>query len=284
MPRSRLHRHVAVVTMLLAAVACSNDEAPSEPRGLDAAAIDADIATTAGASIASDVAVLMGNEASVATGFGATGAVGSPNCTRDGNVTTCTGGRDGTLEVTRNVRYFDAAGATQPQYDATTTARIDFGVRVAGTMSGPSFSGTVDRSSIMHVTGLAGSETQRTWNGVGTASERGTFTGPDATRTHEMVASDTTTDVTWVVAPTRAQYPASGSVVRRIAVRTTISGTRSGTFSAARRVEVTFNGTAQVPLTVSAVARGGTTVTRTCQLDLAARSLACAEPTGQTAP
>lgn len=277
MSRSWSHARLATATLLVAAAACSDGAPPSGPSGNDAAALNADVAVATGASIASDVAVWMGNEASVGSGFGPGGGRGSPTCTRNGSVTTCTGGRDGALDVTRTVTFFDATGSTQQQFDASTTARIDFGVQVSGSISGPQHTATVTRTSATSVTGLAGSETQRTWNGHGGSSMHEVFTGANGTRTHEMVTTDTTTDVVWVVAPARAAYPASGTVTRTIAVNTALTGTRNATFKAVRRVEVTFNGTAQVPMTVSSVTPRGRTVALTCQLDLQARTVSCAE-------
>lgn len=277
MSRSRLHSRLAATSLLVLAVACGDDADPAGPSTADAATMNADVAAAAGAGIASDLAVWAGSEAAVSPAFGPPGAPAGGTCTRSGNTTTCTGGRESTLEVTRTVRFFDAAGAGQPQYDAAATARIEIGVQVTGSASGPDFTGSVQRTRALTVSGLAGSETQRTWNGTGTATVQNTVTSDRGTREHRMVEADTTTDVVWVVAPTRAAYPASGTVVRNVAMTTTFSGERSGTFTATRRVQVTFNGTAQVPMQVQAVTRRGTTVVLTCQLDLAARAVVCNE-------
>ena len=277
MSRSRLQPRLAAIPLLVLAAACSSDGAPLAPSAADAAAINADVAVTSGASVASDVAVWMGNEAAVSGGFAGAGAPSAGTCTRSGNTTTCTGGRDGALTVTRTVSFFDASGAAQQQYDASTTARIDFATQVSGTTSGAQSTNTISRARSMSVTGLAGSETQRTWNGTGTATTQSTFTAQAGTRTHQMVEDDTTTNVVWVVAPTRGAYPASGTIVRRIAVHTTFTGQRSGTFNAERRVQVTFNGTAQVQLEVSAVTPRGTTRELSCTLDLSTRTTTCPE-------
>ena len=278
MPNTRPHARLAgtLAGALLALAACS-DGTTTGPTTQDAARLNADVAVTSGAAIASDLAVWGGNEAAVSDGFARSGAPSAGTCTRSGNVTTCTGGREGTLEVTRTVSYFDAAGAAQQAYDATTTARIDFTMQVSGSSSADQFSSTVRRARSMSVTGLAGAETQRTWNGNGSGTTTSTFTGAAGTRTVNLVESDTTTNVVWVVAPTRGAYPASGRVVRRLNATTTLSGDRTGTFTAQRRVQVDFNGTAQVPLQVSAVTRRGTTVELSCQLDLSTRRVACDE-------
>ena len=276
MSRSRLHVRLATLSLLALAAACSEDDAgPAAPTGANASAMNRDVASATGAGIASDVAVWTGSEAAVSAAFGPAGAPASGTCTRDGNTVRCTEGREGTLNVARTVTFFDAAGATQPQYDASTTARIDIAVLVRGTTSGPQFSSTVNRGRSLSITGLAGAETQRTWNGTGTSTVRSTFTGDLGTREHRMVENDTTTDVVWVVAPARSPYPASGTIVRNVSVNTTFTGERSGTFSAHRRVLVTFNGTAQVPMQVEAVGRRGNTVVLTCQLDLSTRTVSC---------
>ena len=279
MPRTRPYSRLAAGTLagtLLALAACS-DGTTTGPSTQDAARLNADVAITTGSAIASDLAVWGGNEAAVAGGFAGAGAPSAGTCSRDGNVTTCTGGREGTLQVTRTVSFFDAAGVAQTQYNASTTARINFGVQVSGSTSGDQFTSTVQRARTQSVTGLAGAETQRTWNGNGSGTTTSTFTAAAGTRTVSLVESDTTTNVVWVVAPTRSAYPASGRVVRRLNATTTLSGDRTGSFTATRRVQVDFNGTAQVPLQVSAVTRRGTTVELTCQLDLSTRRVVCDE-------
>jgi hypothetical protein len=276
MSRSRLHSRLIVPVLLAAVAACSDDEPPTMSSG-DALTADVDVATATGAAIASDVAVWAGSEAAVAAGFAGAGAPPAGNCSRTGSTTTCTDGREGTLTVRRTVEFFDAAGAAQAQYDAATTASIDIGVRARGTVSGPRYTSSVVRSSELTISGLAGAETQRTWNGSGAAAVQSTFTGEQVTREHQMTESDTTTDVVWTVSP-RAPWPASGTVVHRIALRTRLSGARTGTFAGARRVQVTFNGTSRVPMEVQSVARGGTRVVLSCQLDLEARTVTCPRP------
>jgi hypothetical protein len=278
MSRSRLPARLAATTLLALAAACSEDDAgPAAPTGANASAVNRDVASASGAAVASDVAVWAGSEAAVSASFGPAGAPATGTCTRDANTTRCTDGREGTLNVARTVTFFDAAGATQAQFDAATTARIDIAVLVRGTTSGPQFTSTINRGRSLSITGLAGAETQRTWNGTGTATVQSTFTGDLGTREHRMVENDTTTNVVWIVAPSRSPYPASGTIVRNVAVNTTITGERSGTFSAHRRVLITFNGTAQVPMQVEAVGRRGNTVVLTCQLDLSTRTVACNE-------
>lgn len=284
MPPTRPHTRLAggmlaspLAATLLVLAACSDGTGPRAPSPADAARLNADVAAVTGAAIASDLAVWAGNEAAASAAFAGAGAPSAGSCTRSGGVTTCTGGREGTLQVTRTVAFFDAAGVAQQGYDATTTARIDFGVDVAGSTTGTQFSSTVDRERSLSLTGLAGAESQRTWNGTGSATVTNTFTGTAGTRTVRIVESDTTTNVTWVVSPTRAAFPASGTVVRRMNATTTLAGDRSATYTAERRVMVTFNGTARVPLEVSAVTRRGTSVALTCQLDLSTRAVACNE-------
>lgn len=279
---AHIHTHRRLAAGMLAALlaltaACSDGDGPTTPTPADAARLDADVAAATGATIASDLALWSGNEAAVSSGFAGAGAPSAGTCTRDGNVTTCTGGREGTLQVTRTVGFFDAGGTPQASYDAVTTARIDFGVQVTGSTSGGQFSSTVDRTRALTVSGLAGSESQRTWNGTGSATVTNVFTGTAGTRTVRIVESDTTSGVTWIVAPTRGAYPASGTVVRRMNVTTTLAGARSATWTAQRRVQVTFNGTARVPLEVSSITPRGTSVTLACQLDLSTRALACNE-------
>lgn len=276
MSRPTLPRLAAAALLLLAVAACSDDEGVAAPSAVDNAAINQDVAAATGANIAGDIVAYAADESAVSASFAGAGAAGAGTCTRSGSTVTCTGARDGNLTITRTATFFDAAGATQADYDAATTARIDIAAQVTGSYEGPQYRATLQRIRSVSITGLAGAETQRTRNGTGTATVQSTFTGTNVTRTHRMDVADTTANLVWAVNP-RGQYPLSGTVTRNAVVRTTITGDRSGSFTATRRVQVTFNGTAQVPLVVQAVTRRGTTIEATCQLDLAARTVACNE-------
>lgn len=274
MSRPTLPRLAAASLLLLAIAACSDDDGVAAPSAVDNAAINQDVAAATGANIAGDIVAYAADESAVSAGFAGAGAPGAGTCTRSGNTVTCTGARDGNLTITRTATFFDAAGATQADYDAATTARIDIAAQVTGSYEGPQYRATLQRIRSVSITGLAGAETQRTRNGTGTATVQSTFTGTNVTRTHRMDVADTTANLVWAVNP-RGQYPLSGTVTRNAVVRTTITGDRSGSFTATRRVQVTFNGTAQVPLVVQAVTRRGTTIEATCQLDLSTRTVSC---------
>lgn len=276
--RSRLHTRLVGATALVLAAACASDDATG-PSATQVQMMSADLALNTGQSVASDVAVWRSNEGAVGGGFGGAGAPPGGSCTTSGNTVTCTGGREGAFTVTRSFSFFDASGAAMGAYDSLLTGRIDFATTISGSFSGTTprgetVTGSENRSRAMSVSGLAGQETQRTWNGTGSGTHEATITGDRGTRRYRATGSDTTTNVVWVVAPTRGAYPASGTTVRRVTQTQTLEGDQTVSRTITRRVQVTFNGTAQVPMQVSLDGPRGT-VERSCTLDLAARTVSC---------
>ncbi|MFL5582998.1 MAG: hypothetical protein ACJ8AO_21740 [Gemmatimonadaceae bacterium] len=171
--------------------------------------------------------------------------------------------------VARTVTYFDAAGAEMPAYDASLTASVRFDTHVDGARSGTgpnggTFTTAVHRERSRTVTGLAGAETQRTWNGTGAANDTTTHVGALNTRVYTKAVRDTATDVVVLLPRASNPYPASGQVVHHVTGKVTVTGARSETRTFERRVVVTFNGTAAVPVTVGSAS---------CTLHLDTRSV-----------
>ena len=75
--------------------------------------------------------------------------------------------RGGGLSITRSYAFFNAANAAQQAYDALLTARANIRSGVEGTRSNDNWSATVARHREFNVTGLVGTETQRTWTRPG---------------------------------------------------------------------------------------------------------------------
>lgn len=154
----------------------------------------------------------------------------------------------------RTVTYFDAAGATMAAYDPGLTASVRYETRFDGARSGSgpegSFSTAVHRERVRTVSGLAGAETERTWNGTGAATDTSTHTGPRTTRVYTKTVRDTATNVVVRLPRSSNPYPISGQVVHTVAGKVVVTGARSETREVSRRVVVTFNGTAAVPIRV----------------------------------
>jgi len=209
------------------------------------ATLTADLAVLAANGVAEDVE-MMGGPAGV-HGLGLFGLPGAPLAARDFG---CRALDRPNLAVTRECTFTDAAGATQASYDAQTTASIRIETEVDGNRSNDRWSATIDRHSDMTVTGLAGTETQRTWNGTGSEEvSRSRHVDGQVARGYTMEGTVTITNVVVPVPHGPGNWPLSGTIVRTITGAIT-SGPRAGeTFT--RTATITFNGTSTVTMTVN---------------------------------
>lgn len=263
--------------------ACSDATAPTSltPSSSFETQVNADLAPSAGNAIASDYDFYSSSDLTgagaafsinttgarlVDPGTGVSAAVQvapraaaawiSPSCTFD-----ATSGRFACPPVSKNgqtwtVSYalMDANGVTQSAYDKVTTASINFIVSdtgaVAFTNNGNSFADTVSRRHDRTVSGLAGDpDTVHTWSGTGTSMIKSVRSG-QITKTYVFVSNDTSTAIRFKQPRDINPYPLSGTVVRNYTVTRTRAASDTTTRTTTRRVVVTFNGTANVPMTV----------------------------------
>ena len=129
------------------------------------------------------------------------------------------GGRHGIgeeLSGTRTQTFYDAAGVEQESYDELTTASIHFVSEVSGDVARDNWTATIYRLRDMTISGMAGEETHRTWNGSGEEDiTRSRNVGEDGTvRTSEMSGTFTYSDVVVPVPGSETRYPISGTITR----------------------------------------------------------------------
>ena len=157
--------------------------------------------------------------------------------------------RQGGLNVTRSYAFFDGANAVQQAYDALLTARANIRTRVQGSHSGEHWAATIDRSRELNVTGLVGTETQRTFNGTGTSSAtRSRHNDEGAERTYDIDCTLTVANVIVPVPNGSDRFPLSGTITRACTV-TFVGGPRDGQ-TVQRTAVLTFNGTQIATMTV----------------------------------
>lgn len=260
---STVTRSLVVVSLTALLAACGDSSLPTLPRSqsLTDVQISRDVAAASGQAVAGDVADLLTGEAAA----GMTGAAAGncpyvaasayhvcPSVTRDG------------LTVTRRFQFRDASGTAAQNFDPSLTASVNFLRALDGTVSGATNDGTtwtrgVHETSDRTVSGLAGAETQRVWNGTDTGADTTVYTSGSRSRTYAATVTQTARDVVVAVPRTATSYPLSGTVSRVVTAKLTQSGA-SATRNVERTATVTFNGTSSVPLTVNGVA---------CTLDLA---------------
>jgi hypothetical protein len=262
-------RLLAGASALIVATACSDSTAPNS-RVSDNEAT-ADLAITAGDAIATDVGLLIAGEAdgmtfTTAAQRGGAALAATTGCSLVDGRRVCTATNEGGMTITRSFAFYDATGTIQSAFDPATTASINFQMSLSGTLTRPHVTATITRQRNMTLSGLAGAETQRTWNGTGAGTENSTATGDRGTRTYAGVAKDTTTNVVFSLPRSEHPFPESGTVVHRIDATATFEGAQSGSRTISRRAVVTFNGTANVPLQVG---------NRSCMLNLTTKAVTC---------
>jgi hypothetical protein len=256
-------------TALLVATACSDSTAPSSRVSDNEAAVD--LAVSAGASVATDLGLLMAGEAdgmTFTTGAerGDAQLAATTGCSVVDGRRVCSATTDGGLTLTRSFAFYDASNALQPRFDPATTASINFQMSVSGTITRPRVTSTISHERNMTLSGLAGTETERSWNGTGSGSENSTATGDRGTRTYVGTTKDTTTNVVFKLPRSENPWPQSGTIVHRTDATATFEGAQSGSRTIAHRAVVTFNGTSTATLQIG---------TRTCSLDLATKAVTC---------
>lgn len=166
------------------------------------------------------------------------------------------------LEKDRTVTFFDTDGAEQEAFDALTTASVRIVTTVEGEIERDAFSASVERRRDLTVTGLAGEETERTWNGTGSSEVSRTRVTDDAgTRSYDMESSAEIEDVVRAVDRVAQPWPLSGSITRHVEV-VVVNGP-NGDVSFERTTVLTFNGTQFATLEVDG---------ESYEVDLAARA------------
>ncbi len=237
---------------LVLLAACSKDT--TSPSLINQATLTTDVASSSGDAIALDVTALMGAEtsASLAPAAGPAAAAMAGDSVSWTFTKTCydstgTSVTCGTAAVRKVVTHVTFAGFVNDTAE-----------------NGATFSGTFLRTAndTLFRIFTSGIETSRVHDGVATGNDTTTFVGPNVTRTHDDSAIDSVEAVTFAVPRTLADFwPISGTIVRNVNVHATYkTATETQTTDITKRVEVDFNGTANVTLKID---------NKTCNLNLA---------------
>ena len=156
----------------------------------------------------------------------------------------------GGVTVERTCTFLDENGVEQGAYDAETTASVVVHAEVRGTFDREFFSGEVDRTNDVTVTGLLGAETEITWNGQGDGTMtriRQTRDGGEAQ--FDMTSAQTVTDLVIPVPRTEDGWPLGGTLTMVVSV--TVTGGPEGDATRERDVTIQFDGTQFALVTVN---------------------------------
>ena len=262
-----------LIALALAAglAACADSTAPRN--SVTDAQLTIDAADDAGDATVLDLSLMIGSEAQAGLALASAAPLGfssqTASCTYSAGVgrflcptvTTQEG-----LSLDRSYAVY-AGGAAQSSYSASATDSINFQTLLMGALARDARSAWINHTRTMTVSGLAGTETQRTWNGTGVRSDSAHVTENSVARRSKFHSVDVISNVVFRLPRSANPYPQSGAITHDITVSATID--RAGgqnTRTATRHVVVTFNGTSTAAMTIG---------TRSCTIDLVTRSVSC---------
>jgi hypothetical protein len=229
-------RHLPTLATIALLLACAEDSLAPGVNPVNDAQLNADVATVAADAAAQDVELMRGPSVGP-FGLGLIYRAGAFDC----NTHTRPG-----LTVTRTCTYKDAAGSVQSAYDPIATASVNLKTTVKGDIVRDKWSAKTDRSSDFTATGLAGNETQATWNGAFNAKTiRVRITDDGTTRSYEITATGTVTNVVIPVPRTPTSWPTSGTITKNV------TATKADGSTVTRTVTIVFNGTNIAKVTIN---------------------------------
>ncbi len=151
-------------------------------------------------------------------------------------------------ERSRSVEFFDENGDAMDGFDPLLTATLHIVVEVSGERDRGGWTATIERKRDFMVSGLAGEETERTWNGTSTGEVSGSrHSDENGDRSYEMTGSGTVQNVVVAVDREANPWPLSGTIIRVVKVERTGP---DGTVERTREVVIVFDGTQFPPMTV----------------------------------
>ena len=159
-------------------------------------------------------------------------------------------GFSGSFSGTREVTFYDEAGMEMDYYDALETESILIDHEIEGEAMRDGWSATIYRARMKTVSGLAGEETERTWNGTGESEiTRSRHLDDGTERSYEMEGSVEYEDVVVPVPGSDPRYPLSGTIRRSFEV--TRTGPDGETTTRSIEVVITFDGSETAIMTVN---------------------------------
>jgi hypothetical protein len=285
MNRSLLSYSLGAALLTLGVAACSSDST-SPSTSVTQAQEQTDVATAAGDATGEDVALMYatyanasGANVSEAAAAGRVSGLqasaesdedewhlGAP-CPYDADTgrhlcPTVTNGQG--LSLSSSYAFFDGT-IPQQSFDASTTTSINFQANLFGTVTGFSWTASVDRTRDLTVAaGGNGWSVSRIWNGSGSGSLSAESDGGNLSRSYRLNSSTTITNVTVAEPRSENPWPLSGSITHVFDGTRTREGARTVSRTVSYTATITFNGTSTVPLDMGS--------TQFC-VDLATRQL-----------
>lgn len=151
-------------------------------------------------------------------------------------------------KLVKSYQFLDGAGKPMEKFVRGVTDAIHFLVKSDAAESGENFSGVSHSQRDVVESGFLGPN--RVYNGSGVSADTNSHKEGLVSRKYSGVAVDTLKAVTFVDQRNEHPYPLSGVAVRVVDYTVVSSGTQLETTTVHKRLVVTFNGTADVPLSL----------------------------------
>jgi hypothetical protein len=159
----------------------------------------------------------------------------------------CTKSADG-KSVVKSYQFLDAAGNPMEKFVKGTTESIHYLVRSDASESKDNSSSVSHSLRDLTVSGFLGPN--RIWNGFGTNADTSSHKEELSSRKYTGLSVDTLKAVTFVDERAAHPYPLSGVAIRVVDYTVVSTGKQIETTTVHKRVVVTFNGTADVPISL----------------------------------
>ena len=150
--------------------------------------------------------------------------------------------------VVKSYQFLDASGHVMDKFVKGTTEAIHFLTKTDGVESRDNNKSAIHSLRDATLSGFLGPN--RIWNGFGSSADTTVHTEGLSTRTYTGLSVDTVKAVTFLDERALHPYPLSGVFVRVVDYTVVSTGKQLETTTVHRRAVVTFNGTADVPISL----------------------------------
>jgi hypothetical protein len=163
-------------------------------------------------------------------------------------VTTPTPAPEDKKTVVKSYQFLDASGNPMDAFIKGTTEAIHYVMRTDGVETRDNNRSATHSLRDAILSGFLGPN--RIWNGFGSSADTTVHTEELSTRTYTGFSVDTLKAVTFLDERALHPYPLSGQFVRVVDYQVVSTGTQLETLTVHKRAVVTFNGTADVPISL----------------------------------
>jgi hypothetical protein len=150
--------------------------------------------------------------------------------------------------VVKSYQFLDASSKAMEKFIRGTTEAIHYLVKTDGSEARDNYTTASHSLRDVTVSGFLGPN--RIWNGFGSSADTNSYKDELSTRKYTGFSADTLKAVTFVDERATHPYPLSGVAVRVVDYTAVSTGKQVETTTVHRRVVVTFNGTADVPISL----------------------------------